>query len=193
MTKFILHGGATGIENKHNEAFYQKWVADFDSKKIPVILLTYFSRSKENWEYLEKSDKERFAKYTNNRQVKFIIASEDINKFKEQINLSDVIYFRGGKPEKIVRIIREIKDDFLSLINNKLFVGSSAGVMFLSNYAKSHETDWEKYLGLLPINTIVHYSKEDYQQSLQDFKDKHPDNKDEYILIPETEFVVREF
>ena len=42
MTKFILHGGETKIENKNNKAFYQEWIANFDSKKVPIILLIYF-------------------------------------------------------------------------------------------------------------------------------------------------------
>ncbi len=44
MTKYILHGGETGIPNKHNEAFYQEWVKDFKSDFTPTVLLVYFSR-----------------------------------------------------------------------------------------------------------------------------------------------------
>jgi len=58
---------------------------------------------------------------------------------------------------------------------------------------RSRSRDWTTYLGLLPINTIVHYSKKDHQKSFKDFKETHPDNKSEYVLLPETEFVVREF
>ena len=43
MTKFILHGGETGVPNEHNKAFYQEWVRDFNREKIPTILLIYFS------------------------------------------------------------------------------------------------------------------------------------------------------
>ncbi len=77
MTKYILHGGETGIPNKHNEKFYQEWVRSFYNNKVPTILLVYFSRPNETWNELERSDKERFAKYTNNRAVKFIIADSD--------------------------------------------------------------------------------------------------------------------
>ena len=190
MTKFILHGGETGIANEHNKAFYQEWVKDFDQDKNPTILLTYFSRPKEIWGELEKSDKERFANYTNNREAKFIVASDDIGTFKKQIKEADVVYFRGGEPQKIIDVVGKIKDEFLSLIDGKVYAGSSAGVMFLSEYSRSGNRDWEKYLGILPINAVVHYSEE-LKGDLEEFKKSYPENENEYILLPETEFIVR--
>jgi len=181
MTKFILHGGETGVPNKHNEAFYQEWVKDFDNDKIPTILLVFFSRPDEIWGELEKSDRERFAKYTNNRKANFIVADSDMEKFKAQIRLADVIYFRGGKPEKIIDTMKTIKDDFLALIKGKIFAGSSAGVMFLSDYSRSVDRGWDKWFGILPINSIVHYTDELHKESLEDFKKKNPDNKNEVL------------
>lgn len=192
MTKFILHGGETGIHNEHNKAFYQEWVRDFNQEKIPTILLVYFSRPKEIWNELEKSDKERFAEYTNGREASFIVANDDIETFKSQIKESDVIYFRGGEPQKIVEVMEKIKDEFLSLIEGKIYVGSSAGVMFLSDYSRSGSRDWEKYLGILPINSAVHYSEE-LIESLEEFKKNHLENDKEYILLPETEFIIKTF
>lgn len=191
MTKYILHGGETGIINKHNEAFYREWVKDFNEDKIPSILLTYFSRPKEIWNKLKKSDKERFAKYTNNRKVNFIVASSGMEEFKKQLKEADVIYFRGGDPQKIIDTIKEIKNELLPLLDGKVCAGSSAGVMFLSNYSSSSK-DWKKYLGLLPINSVVHYSEE-MKEDLEGFKKSHPDNKKEWILLPETEFIIKIF
>lgn len=192
MTKFILHGGETGIPNKHNEAFYKEWVKDFNIDKVPTILLVYFSRPDDIWNDLEKSDKERFAKYTNNRKVIFIVADSDMKKFKEQIKEADVLYFRGGEPQKIVDTIKSIKNDFLELIDGKIYAGSSAGVMFLSDYSRSANRDWQKWLGLLPINSFVHYSKE-LKDELDEFINNHPDNNNEYILLPETEYIIKTF
>ncbi len=190
MTKYILHGGETGITNKNNEAFYQEWVRDFDEDKIPSILLAYFSRPKEIWDELEKSDKERFARYTKNRKANFIVASSDMEEFKKQIKESDVIYFRGGEPQKIVDTIQEIKNKLLSLLDGKICAGSSAGVMFLSDYSSSNGKDWKKYLGLLSINSVVHYSEE-MKERLEGFKKSHPDDKKEWVLLPETEFIIK--
>lgn len=191
MTKFILHGGETGIPNEHNKAFYQEWVKDFDNDKVPTILLVYFSRPETIWGDLEKSDKERFINYTNNREAVFLVASNDINIFKAQIKKSDVLYFRGGEPQKIVDTIKSISDEFLSLLDGKVCAGSSAGVMFLSNYSKSHERVWQRYLGLLPINSFVHYSEEKHRAVIEEFKKKHFENNNEYILLPDTEFVIK--
>jgi len=44
----------------------------------------------------------------------------------------------------------------------------------------------------LPITSIVHYS-EKQKETLENFKKEHPDNEDEYILLPETEFVVKNY
>lgn len=192
MTKYILHGGETGIPNKHNEEFYQEWVKDFNEDKTPSILLAYFSRETEIWDDLEKSDKERFAKFTNNREANFTVADSDMGKFKEQLNKADVVYFRGGEPQKIVDTIKEIENEFISLINEKVYAGSSAGVMFLSNYSRSADRDWGKYLGILPINSIVHYS-ENLKDNLEEFKNNNSDNKSEYVLLPETEFIVKTY
>lgn len=192
MNKFILHGGETGIPNENNKAFYREWVKDFTENKIPTILLTYFSRSKEIWSELEKSDIKRFKKYTNNKKAKFIVASDDIEKFKNQIKESDVVYFRGGEPQKIIDVVKEIKDDFLQLIDGKIYAGSSAGVMFLSDYSRSVDRTWQSYLGILPINSVVHYSKE-LNKDLEDFKKNHPNSDNEYLLLPETEFIIKTF
>ncbi|MFA7654355.1 MAG: Type 1 glutamine amidotransferase-like domain-containing protein [Candidatus Magasanikbacteria bacterium] len=192
MTKFILHGGETSIPNEHNKKFYQEWIKDFSGDKVPFILLVYFSRPDETWQKLEKSDKDRFAKFTNDRKAEFVVANKDMNKFKKQIQEADIIYFRGGEPQKIVDTMSAIKGEFLSLINGKIYAGSSAGVMFLSGYSKSPDKDWQKWLGLLPVNSIVHYS-EKFKDGLEEFKKNHPDNKNEYILLPESEFVVRNY
>lgn len=193
MTKFILHGGETGIPNKNNKAFYQEWVKDFDNNRVPTILLIYFSRPEEKWGDLEKSDKERFAKSTNDKEANFLVASNEMDEFKKQIKKADVLYFRGGEPQKIVDTIKSIKNEFLSLINGKIYAGSSAGVMFLSEYSRSRSRDWQKWLGLLPINSIVHYSDELHKESLEKFKKDNPNNTNEYILVPETEFIVKEY
>lgn len=192
MTKYILHGGETGVPNETNKKFYQEWIKDFNDDKVPSILLVYFSRPDEIWNQLEKSDKERFVKYTNNMEAKFTVADNDMENFRKQIEEADVIYFRGGEPQKIVDTMSTIKDEFLSLIKGKVYAGSSAGVMFLSNYSRSADRGWQKWLGLLPINSVVHYSDE-LKEDLEEFKNKHLDNESEYVLLPETEFVVMNY
>ncbi len=192
MTKYILHGGETGIENKHNQAFYQEWVKDFKDDFIPTILLVYFSRPEEGLEYLEKSDKERFNNYTNNYLVNFIVANSDLNIFKEQIKEADVIYIRGGSTNKLMDVLYPIKDNFLDMLKDKTCAGSSAGVMVFSHATRSNKSDWKEGFGLLPINSIVHWS-EDLRESFVNYQRENKENKYEYLLIPETEFIVKNF
>lgn len=193
MTKFILHGGETGIENEHNKDFYRAWVSDFKEDLVPNILLVYFSRPLEEWQRLGNSDKERFAKYTGSRKVKFTIADSDLKIFEQQVKDADVVYVRGGSSDMLVFSLGPIKDKFLEIIKGKLFVGSSAGVMFLSHYTQSHTSgQWEEGLGILPINSFVHYSDK-FKGEIESLKNNYPEDKNELILLPETEFVVRNF
>jgi len=195
-TKFIFHGGETGRLNQHNANFYREWVATFDDDFIPTILLTYYAVEEDKWGEKEMQDKERFAAYTNNRKVNFIVAHTDLEIFKKQIEQADVIYVRGGSSQLVYEKMKPIKDEFLDLIQGKVYAGSSAGVMFLSHYARSHTTiQWQKFHGLLPIVSIVHWFDE-YQQSLDEFKKEHNGKEGvewEYLLIPETEFIIRYF
>lgn len=192
MTKYILHGGETGIPNKHNEAFYQEWVKDFKNDFTPTILLVYFSRLDDELAKLEKQDKERFAKYTNNRSVNFVVANPDMSIFQDQVKKAGVVYVRGGSTEKLMNTLLPIKDKLLSMLEKKVYAGSSAGVMVLSNFTRSANSDWKKGFGLLPINAFVHYSEE-LRADLELFKKNHPDNQNELLLIPETEFIIKNY
>lgn len=192
MSKYILHGGETGVQNEHNKAFYQEWVQGFADDFVPTILLVYYSRPKETWQELMLSDQERFARYTDNREVNFILADADISTFKSQLQKADVVYVRGGSSEKAVESFTPLAAELPSLLEGKVYAGSSAGVMFLAHNARSHTSDWKKGLGILPFNTVVHWD-DGLQDSLDEFKKNNPDNDYEYLLIPETEFVVKEY
>jgi|GEM_PF-1063977 len=193
MTRYILHGGRTGIPNQNNKAFYQEWVKDFKSDFTPNILLVYFSRAIEEWEKLKNQDWERLEKHTNGRLFKITVADMDKNVFIEQVKAADVIYARGGENlDNLIAVLESVKNELLPALNNKIFAGSSAGVMALSHFTRSDTTDWEEGLGLLPINSFVHYS-EAWKDNLDKFRNDHLQNKLEYLLIPETEFIVKEY
>ncbi|MFA5163276.1 MAG: Type 1 glutamine amidotransferase-like domain-containing protein [Patescibacteria group bacterium] len=192
MTKYILHGGETGIPNEHNAAFYQEWIKGFPADFKPSILLVYFSRPEEEWQGLENSDKERFSRYNQDREANFSVASQDLFRFLEQIKSSDVVYVRGGSTEKLLETILPIKDRLLSAWDNKVYAGSSAGVMAISHLTRSNIGPWRHGLGLIPLNSFVHYGSE-FRLDLEACQNDHPENSLEYLLLPETEFVVREY
>jgi peptidase E len=191
MTKYILHGGQTRVQNEHNKNFYQEWVKDFEIDFKPSILLVYFSRKKHEWASLEEDDRKWFAERTNNRLVSFNVADSNLEVFQQQVKDVDVVYIRGGSAKLLINALSPIKDKLLNLFQGKVYAGSSAGVMVLCHFTRSHETDWTQGFGLLPINAVVHWS-EKLQESLDSFKNSHPNEANKYILLPETEFIVME-
>lgn len=192
MTKYILHGGETGIPNEHNKAFYQEWVKGFSDDLIPTILLVYFARKSEEWPTLEKQDKERFANYTNHRKVNFVIADSDPSKLRNQIKNSDVIYVRGGSSGDAITTLRPLKDELPDLLNGKIYVGSSAGVMVVTHYSLSDGGYQRHGLGIIPLNAFVHWVKNS-EKEFEIFKQNYEDNGYEWLLIPETEFILRSY
>lgn len=191
MIKCILHGGETGRPNEHNKAFYQSWVKDFKDDYTPTILLIYFARKEQEWPQLEEQDSQRFANYTNNRKVNFIVADKQPDKLRAQIKSADVIYVRGGSEGDAVTALSPLKHDLLGLLDGKLYVGSSAGVMVVAHYTGSTNNYWKQGLGLLPINSIVHWN-EGLREEFESFKASH-NNGYEWLLIPETEFVIKSY
>lgn len=192
MTKYILHGGETGIPNENNKAFYQSWVKDFKQDFIPNILLVYFARVDSEWPGLEKQDRERFTNYTNNRQADFHLADKDIGQLRQQIKNADIVYVRGGSSDSLLELFRPLENELVELLDGKIYAGSSAGVMVMSNYTCSTSKYWRKGLGILPLNTFVHWSPQ-LQQELDSFRNSHDDGGFEWLLIPETEFVIRSY
>ena len=190
-TTFILHGGETRVENENNKKFYQSWVASFDDLYVPTILLVYFARKPEDDQKGYIQDTKRFKQYANNRKVNFIIADRDLEIFKQQVQDVDVIYFRGGSSNRAIEIMKPLKGDLLNILKDKIFVGVSAGVMFLSQYTRSNTSKyWKQGLGLFPWVSFVHWSEE-FRDVLEDFKKEHVNENLEYILLPETEFITK--
>ena len=195
MTKYILHSGATGIDNENNKRFYQSWNTSTRSE-TPKILLCYYAREDHEYDWLEQSDKERLAKYTKNAPASFTVADKDPDTFLKQLKESDLLYVSGGNPYKVVERFQPIRDQIVSHLKNKVYAGSSAGVMAISQFSRSHEElEWTQGLALVPLISFVHYDPDnrEHVKSVEQFKSAHPNLKHEYFLIPETEFVVREY
>lgn len=179
MTKFILHGGNTGVENKDNEVFFSEFTKDFSNTKLVNILLVYFSRNESEWTDLGKQDIKNITRHTKSKSITFDVAKEDI--FKEQMRKADVIYFRGGDTYKLLEKLIKIKN-LKSFFENKIVIGSSAGACVLGKYF--YDNDYDKIdqgLGIIDFKVFCHYDESclNLARKLDDYKEKL-----ELILLP---------
>lgn len=159
MTKYILHGGGTNLPLKGNKEFYKTIVS---GSKGPVkLLLVYYSRAKDEWPKLFEKDKENFSAQNVEKQVELSIADPDLNIFREQLKNTDAIYVRGGNTFQLLEKIKQVPE-FVELIKNKVYSGSSAGMYLVCKYF--YENDFDKIgegLGIFPVKAFAHWKGEE--------------------------------
>lgn len=188
MTKYILHGGATGTPSVHNDNFFKEML-----KGLPDsinILLIYFAKDKKKWESLTNNDKENFAKANDNKELNFEVASNDIEKLGQQIKNADLIYMRGGDLTEVLLAEMSRLDDLVKLFDGKVVSGSSAGAYVLSKYFYSQDMGGIfEGTGVLPIKCTAHYTeiKDPFIEKM-----KNTGEDLDIYPIPETEFVIIE-
>lgn len=192
MTKYILHGGETGVFNLHNKKFYQEM---FKAAKGKPILACYYSRPYKEWGYLLNSDKERMRRAIGNKKFEIICASKKAKAFFKQLKEVEAVYFRGSKTLKLMRRLKDIQKNLKEAFIGKTVLGSSAGALFLSKYY--FDQDHNKILrgfNILPVKIITHYlAKGRYSPTsgkenlvmLKNYKEKLPTH-----AIKETEFII---
>ena len=171
MTKYILHGGNTSTQSEDNNKFFSEIIKDLSS---PVnLLIVYFSREEEEWPKLLKQDKEVINSIANGKQIDFVLADKDTQKFAQQVKDADAVYMRGGETSMLIKALAKV-DNLKELFENKVVAGSSAGAYVLSKYYMSSRGEMGEGLGILPIKTFAHYeeSRKDELNKLKAFGDK---------------------
>lgn len=151
MTKYILAGGC---DRRYPEYLTQLARVIHDDFEKPKILSVWFSNSDEV--ALEKFPKykEFFMKYFVDG-TEFIKAEKD--KFLQQVEASDVIYFHGGHTTLLLPTM-EAYGDMKQAFDGKIVVGSSAGANYLSRFGFSPSKNTVgKGSGLTSLSTIVHF------------------------------------
>lgn len=183
MTKYILHGGRTGIVSEYNRKFFREILKDL---KSPInILLVYFAREEDDWPRVTKEDIERFQKAAGKRKIKIDVAIKNLFELNKQIERADVVYIRGGYTPKLQGAMKKL--DLKNLFKNKVIAGSSAGAYLISKYYYSNDDEvLREGLGLLPIKCFCHYTS---QKNILDKLKKYKENLPLY-KIPEQKFVV---
>jgi len=151
MIKFILHGGQTGLDRESNNKFFKE-IAKSGSK----VLLVYFAKPRKEWEEKSFQDMNRIQAACKTKALEYMVANPEI--FEEQIEWSNVVYFRGGSGHLIIEPLRKIKN-WNKLLDGKTVAGSSAGANVWAKYYydQDYPETIEEGLGVLPIKTICHF------------------------------------
>ncbi len=184
MTTYILHGGSTRKDSDDNKRFFSETVSNLNS---PIkILCVYFACNKDMWLKKFNQDKVNF-NHSQKKELIFTIADENVKILVKQIKNTDVIYFRGGETKKLIAVMKNISN-LKDLLQDKVVVGSSAGVYMLSKYY-ANNIEIGEGLGILPIKSIAHYSKKRFDLAKQ--LNDHKENLKVY-KIPEEKFFVIE-
>lgn len=191
MTKYILHGGKTTLENDLNKKFFSEIgrnLEDGDS-----ILMCYFAPS-ENSDLSEKEKFDRgvrlFQEHITDKKINYIFALRD--KFIEQLEESDVLYMHGGGTDELYNDLKQFSKFSEEMKNKKLVIGSSAGAYVLAKYSVDY-TDRsvaEERFGILPIKIYAHYEDKDKELLMNKFNKVDLDNVYELVLLRDCETAI---
>lgn len=152
MTTYILCGG---YDRKYDHFGRDLW--DLVSGRVDKIKLcdVYFASEEDEIEsrYIEYT--EWFNKYFPGIERKLAT----IDNFEELMQESNVIFFHGGRTTNLLKALPDF-DRVKSLLQEKIYIGSSAGANYLAKHFLSHD-GFDTGSSILPINVVVHYDAED--------------------------------
>lgn len=188
MTTYILHGGYYKRDTPDNQKFFEAI-----AERLPVgskILFLAHAREKSDWQKRRDMAARQFSDYVPKKKIELVLASDNKDKFIEQLKASEAIFLPGGDPAPLYDFLKKTAN-LKELIKDKLVIGSSAGSWVLSKYYCLFKTDEIcEGLGILPIKTLVHWT-EDQSAKLNKLKDHGEDL--EIYKIPEEKFIVVEY
>lgn len=188
MTKYILHGGETKVENESNRKFFFECTNLLQT--AVNVLCIYFAKSTGSIEEAFEFAKQKFMEAAApGKELTFVLADENLEILRKQIQDADVVYIHGGDTDVLKDKLFGLSD-FAQRIAGKTVAGSSAGAYILARYYYSNSKSgiYEGF-GLLPVKVFAHWSEEKQGQrvELEQFGEKLP-----VYTIPETEFVIIE-
>lgn len=156
MTKYILHGGYTRVNNELNQSFYKEFVRDVPDKG--TILICYFASKDPDITKKFEQDTNTFSKWAEGKNFNFLLADE--KNLIEQLKKADALYIPGGSTPKLLGVLKnypELKEN----LEGKTVAGSSAGAYAIGRYSAFHDDESggqiREGLGLLPLRVVCHY------------------------------------
>jgi len=136
MTKYILHGGFSKLDNPDNLKLFKEITITLPKKAH--ILFNYYSYPNDVWHEYFVYDKQQFITACPNKALSFEIANKET--FSKQLQIADALWILGGgETESLLRMLRQVKN-FKKLLQNKVVGVSSAGTYCLSKYFWNKQT-----------------------------------------------------
>ena len=178
-TKIILHGGFAGHINIQNDSFFKEILKDTsDNHKV---LLIYFAKDIDKIPIIKAEDIAQFKRNEGRKKVSFEVAKENI--FTEQVKTAHIIYIHGGNTFKLLETMKKFPN-LKKLFEDKTVAGESAGAYVLSTaFYSKNAGGMFRGLGLVPVQTICHYTGEN--------EDKLAENKKiKTLLLPDYKYQV---
>lgn len=156
MTKFILAGGCDRKYPSYWDNLSKVVCSEFSK---PVILSCMFAQEIDNRSDQHNHFDKLFRQFFNNTKV--IHATED--SFYDQLSEADVVYLHGGRTQLLMQSIPDV-DRFVSAVENKIVIGSSAGANFLSTVCFSPSARKViKASSILNLGIVVHYGIDQFK------------------------------
>ena len=161
MTKYILHGGFTRVDNNQNNLFFAEFLKDV--KNNGKVLLVFFAAEGDRIDSLFADIVRQCESQLNGRQVTFIQAT--LETFGEQLKESDAIYLHGGNTPTLISVLKNYPN-LEEMFSGKIIAGSSAGAYALATLGTSHtEEHIREGLGFLPIRLVCHFESSELPPS----------------------------
>lgn len=157
MTKYILHGGAAKKETEDNRKFFIEITKGLPD---PVsLLIVCFAKKKDIWDEVFENVKLTFSWALPEKQIEFVLASENTETFIEQIKKANALYMLGGETRVLRDYLAKV-DNLEELWSGKVIAGSSAGALALAKYWYENDDDtYNKGLGIFPFKLFCHYTE----------------------------------
>lgn len=164
-TIYILHGGETSKESPLNEKFYS-YFTDLINKDHVKVLICLWARNPAKREMALEKHTQNILKNTS-KTVEISLAKDPQDLLSRIIDY-DVLYIDAGYAENIEPFYKDLVN-LKSKLESKVCIGSSMGAFAIStHYVLSYDdqdtTHVHAGLGLLPVNSLVHWNMEDNKQ-----------------------------
>ncbi len=156
MGTYILCGGADRKMPDFARKLHEELYSRLDSIKLADV---YFASGLESMQQRFDDYQPWFAEHFPTVERKLVT----LDNYQEVMAWANVVYVHGGTTAVLLRNIQPL-DDYMSLLKDKVHIGSSAGANYLSEHFLGHESI-KQGLAVLPINLAVHYDADDHKES----------------------------